>query len=145
MTIALFFIYDPVTSLLLSLMNSTKAPNPEVGVKRVWKAFFYSISGFKLAFRDEAAFRQELLLVVVLTPVCLLLPFDMITKALILFSHCLVLITELLNTAVETIVDKVSPEFSEEAKKAKDTGSAAVLLSLFASGGLWFFALIQLL
>ena len=121
-------------------MNSTKVPAPAKGLKRVWKALFYSLSGFKLAYRDEAAFRQELLLVVILTIVCIVLPVEAWLKVSIMVSHGLVLITELLNTAIEAIVDKASPEFSEEAKKAKDTASAAVLLSLILSGGIWIYA-----
>ncbi len=118
----------------------SEKPEPAKGITRIWKAFFYSLSGFKLALRDEAAFRQELLLVTILTPLCLILDLPIWLKALILFSHVLVLIVELLNTAVESIVDKTSPEFHEDAKKAKDTGSAAVLLSLFLTGGLWLYA-----
>lgn len=120
-------------------MNSTKVPAPAKGLKRVWKALFYSLSGFKLAYRDEAAFRQELLLVVVLSIVCILIPVEAGLKISIMISHGLVLITELVNTAIEAIVDKASPEFSEEAKKAKDTASAAVLLSLIISGGIWIY------
>ena len=121
-------------------MNETEKPAPATGLLRVWKAFFYSISGFKLAYRDEAAFRQELLLVVILTPLCVYLPLEPWLKVAIIFSHVLILITELLNTAVESVVDKASPEFHHDAKKAKDTGSSAVLLSLFLTGGLWIYA-----
>ena len=123
----------------------SEKPVPEKGLKRIWKAFFYSLSGFKLAFRDEAAFRQELLLVVILTPLCLVLDLPIWLKALILFSHILILVVELLNTAVESVVDKASPEFHEDAKKAKDTGSSAVLLSLTLTGGLWVYACYLLL
>lgn len=121
-------------------MKIPEIPKPAKGLKRVWKAFFYSISGFKLAFRDEAAFRQELILVVILSPICLILPVETWLKAAILMSHGFILITELLNTAVESIVDKVSPEYSDVAKKAKDSGSAAVLISLLTSVGLWGYA-----
>ena len=126
-------------------MSEPTKPVPATGLLRVWKAFFYSISGFKLAFRDEAAFRQELLLVVILTPLCLFLPLEAWLKVTIIFSHVVVLITELLNTAVESIVDKASPEFHHDAKKAKDTGSSAVLLSLFLTGGLWIYAVYTLM
>jgi len=123
-------------------MDSTKVPVPVQGIKRVWKALFYSLSGFQLAYRDEAAFRQELFLVVILTVVCILLPLEAWLKVSIMLSHGLVLITELLNTAIEAIVDKASPEFSEDAKKAKDTASAAVLLSLILAGGIWLYAVV---
>ena len=123
----------------------SEKPKPAIGLERVWKAFFYSISGFKLAFKDEAAFRQELLLVLVLSSLCLFLPLPIWLKALILFSHVLILIVELLNTAVESIVDMVSPEFHLDAKKAKDTGSSAVLLALMLTGGLWIYAIYLLI
>ena len=121
-------------------MSEHEKPIPAKGLLRVWKAFFYSISGLRLAFREEAAFRQELLLVAVLTPLCLYLPLLPWLKVAILFSHVIILITELLNTAVEAIVDKASPEFHPDAKKAKDTASSAVLLSLLATVGLWLYA-----
>ncbi len=119
----------------------SEKPTPATGMKRIWKAFFYSLSGFKLAFQEEAAFRQELLLVVILSPLCLILNLPVWLKALILFSHLQVLIVELLNTAVESVVDKASPEFHPDAKKAKDTGSSAVLLSLLVTGALWVYAI----
>jgi diacylglycerol kinase (ATP) len=122
-------------------LNSPEKPAPATGISRIWKAFFYSISGFRLAFRDESAFRQELLLVIVLSGLCLFLPFEPWIKVILIFSHVIVLIAELLNTAVEAIVDMASPGFHPDAKKAKDTGSSAVLLSLVLSGGLWCYAL----
>ena len=123
----------------------SEKPESAKGITRIWKAFFYSLSGFKLAFRDEAAFRQELVLVAVLTPLCLILDLPIWLKALILSSHVLILIVELLNTAVESIVDKASPEFHHDAKKAKDTASSAVLLSLVLTAGLWIYACYLLL
>ena len=126
-------------------MSEPTKPVPVTGILRVWKALFYSISGFKLAFREEAAFRQELLLVVILTPLCLFLPLAAWLKVAIISSHVVVLITELLNTAVESVVDMASPEFHPDAKKAKDTASAAVLLSLFLAGGLWIYAVFALM
>jgi len=122
-------------------MATPDKPKTETGLLRIWKAFFYSLSGFKLAFRDEAAFRQELLLAAVLTPLCLYLPLEHWIKVAIICSHVLVLIVELLNTAVESVVDRVSPEYHHDAKKAKDTGSSAVLLSLFLTSGLWVYAI----
>ena len=123
----------------------SEKPKPANGLERIYKAFFYSLSGFNLAFRDEAAFRQELVLVIILSPVCLLMPLPVWLKAMILFSHLLILIVELLNTAIESIVDMASPDFHLDAKKAKDTGSSAVLLSLVLAGGLWLYALYALL
>lgn len=126
-------------------MGAPEKPQPVTGISRIWRALFYSLSGFRLAFRDEAAFRQELLLVSVLTIACLLLPLESWLKVMILTSHVVVLIVELLNTAVESIVDMASPEFHPDAKKAKDTGSSAVLLALLLTGGLWIYAICSLL
>lgn len=126
-------------------MGAPEKPQPVTGISRIWRALFYSLSGLRLAFRDEAAFRQELLLVSVLTIACLLLPLEHWLKVMILTSHVVVLIVELLNTAVESIVDMASPEFHPDAKKAKDTGSSAVLLALLSAGGLWIYAICSLL
>ena len=120
-------------------------PKPATGITRIYKALFYSYSGFKYAFRDEAAFRQELVLILILSPICLSLEIPIWLKAMILMSHILILIVELLNTAVESIVDMTSPEFHPDAKKAKDTGSSAVLLSLVLAGGLWAYAVFELI
>lgn len=119
----------------------SEKPIPAQGLERIFRAFGYSMSGFKLAFRGEAAFRQELLLVLALSMICLILGLPVWLKALILASHLLVLIVELLNTAIESVVDLTSPDFNANAKKAKDTGSCAVLLSLLLTGSLWFYAL----
>ncbi|MCY4314012.1 MAG: diacylglycerol kinase [Gammaproteobacteria bacterium] len=120
-------------------------PRRETGMNRIYKAFLYSLSGLRLAYKDEAAFRQELLLAAVLTVLCLILPLESWLRITLISSHALVLITELLNTAVETVVNKASPEYHEDAKKAKDTGSSAVLTALFLSAGLWCYALWTLL
>ncbi|MXZ80574.1 MAG: diacylglycerol kinase [Gammaproteobacteria bacterium] len=120
---------------------SKKIPRCATGLKRIYKAFLYSLSGLKLAYKDEAAFRQELLLAVVLTVLCLVLPLESWLRIALISSHALVLITELLNTAVEAVVNKTSPEYHEDAKKAKDTGSSAVLIALFLAAGLWCYAL----
>ena len=122
-------------------MNATKKPEPAKGLSRIWRAFFYSLSGFRLAFRDEAAFRQELVLVVVLTALCFYLPLEPWIRVMLIICHFIVLIAELLNTAVESVLDRASPEFHLDAKKAKDTASSAVLLSLILAGGLWCYAL----
>lgn len=120
---------------------SKNFPRRATGLKRIYKAFFYSLSGLKLAYKDEAAFRQELLLAAVLTVLCLVLPLESWLRIALVSSHALVLITELLNTAVEAVVNKVSPEYNEDAKKAKDTGSSAVLIALSLAAGLWCYAL----
>jgi diacylglycerol kinase (ATP) len=100
------------------------------GLKRIWNALGYSLAGLAAAFRHEAAFRQELLLAAVLIPLTLFLPAAALGKILMIASVMLVLIVELLNSAIEATVDRVSPEHHPLAKRAKDIGSAAVLLSL---------------
>jgi len=80
-------------------------------------------------------------MVAILSIICFFLPIESSLKVAIIICHVLVLIVELLNTAVEAIVDKASPEYHHEAKKAKDTGSAAVLMSLGLLFGVWCYAI----
>ena len=101
-----------------------------VGLSRLWHALGYSLAGFHAAFRYEDAFRQEVLLAVVLIPLAIWLPVSLIGKALMIGSVLLILIVELLNSAVEATVDRISLKRHDLAKRAKDIGSAAVLLSL---------------
>ena len=91
---------------------------------------FYSIEGLKAAYKHEDAFRQEVLLAVLLIPLAFFLPVPGLGKALMIASVLLVLIVELLNSAVEATVDRVSLEHHRLAKRAKDIGSAAVMMSL---------------
>jgi len=107
------------------------------GLVRIWRALFYSLAGLRSAWTEEAAFRQELLLVAVLAPVCFLLPASATQKALLFGSLMLVLIAELINSAVEATVDRTSLERDKLAKHAKDTGSAAVLLALVNLAVVW--------
>lgn len=91
---------------------------------------FYSVEGLKAAYEHEDAFRQEVLLAVLLIPLAFFLPNPGLGKALMIASVLLVLIVELLNSAVEATVDRVSLEHHQLAKRAKDIGSAAVMVSL---------------
>lgn len=100
------------------------------GLRRIWNAFFYSLAGIRAAFKHEHAFRQEVLLAVVLIPIALLSPVGGAGKALMIASVLLVLIVELLNSAVEAAIDRISFERHELSKRAKDIGSAAVMLAL---------------
>ncbi len=102
----------------------------KTGLRRIWNAFFYSVEGFRAAFRHEDAFRQEVMLAAVLVPLALFLPASGVGKALMIASVALVLIVELLNSAVEATVDRISLENHLLAKRAKDIGSAAVFVSL---------------
>lgn len=114
----------------------------KTGLRRLWNAFHYSLAGFKAAFKNEDAFRQECLLAVALIPAALLLPVAMIDKSMMIASVFLVLIVELLNSAVEATVDRISLEDHLLAKRAKDIGSAAVLLSLVSLSAVWLLVLL---
>lgn len=109
----------------------------KTGLVRILNAFFYSLSGLKAAVRYEDAFRQELILSVILVPVAFLLHVSGVGRALMLGSVVLVLIVELLNSAVEATVDRVSLENHHLSKRAKDIGSAAVLLSFVNVALVW--------
>ena len=111
---------------------------------RIWRALFFSIAGLRAAWRGEAAFRQELALTVILVPIALLLPATLTQKALLIACAILVLIVELLNSAVEATVDRISLEHHELAKRAKDIGSAAVLLALANLTLVWAMVLFDL-
>jgi diacylglycerol kinase (ATP) len=102
----------------------------KTGLRRVWNAMHYSIAGIRAAHRHEDAFRQELLLAIILIPLALFLAPTGIGKALMAGSVLLVLIIELLNSAIEATVDRISLDHHDLAKRAKDIGSAAVLLGL---------------
>lgn len=109
----------------------------KTGLRRVWNALHYSIAGLSEAYRCEDAFRQEVWLAVVLLPIAFLLPVSAVAQGLMAGSVLLVLIVELLNSAVEAVVDRVSLENHRLAKRAKDIGSAAVLMSLLLVLVVW--------
>ena len=109
----------------------------KTGLVRIWNAFNYSLAGLSAAFRLEDAFRQEVLMALVLLPIALFYPHSGLEKALLIASVLLVLIVELLNSAVEAVVDRVSLERHELAKRAKDIGSAAVLITLINLAVVW--------
>jgi diacylglycerol kinase (ATP) len=114
-----------------------RKPTTKTGIARIWAAFFYSLSGLRFAVSNEAAFRQEACIVAVLLVVLLFLPLSLLWKGLLFFATTSVLIVELLNAAIESVVDIASPEYHELAKRAKDLGSAAVLLSIVFAIVLW--------
>ena len=99
------------------------------GLVRIWRAFFYSMAGFSAALKYEHAFRQELFLVLVLLPLAVFLPLSIGEKALLISTLLLVLVVELLNSAIEAVVDRISLDNHDLSKRAKDLGSAAVFLS----------------
>ncbi len=113
------------------------APPHNKGLKRIVNAFFFSMQGFSACFRTEEAFRQEVYLAIIMVPLGLWLGGDPTEKIILAGSVILVLIVELLNTAVERAIDRISFEKHELSKEAKDMGSAAVLLSLVLCGITW--------
>ncbi len=112
------------------------------GLSRVWHAAGYSMAGLRAGW-SETAFRQEVLAAVVLLPASFWLGRHWVETALLAGSVLLVMIVELLNTGIEAAVDRIGPEWHDLSKRAKDMGSAAVLLSLVLAIGIWVAALVQ--
>lgn len=104
---------------------------------RLIKAVGYSMSGFKTAWTNEAAFRQESVLIVIMIPAAFWLGTTAIERALLIGSCMIVLITELLNSALETAIDRIGLDHHILSKRAKDMGSAAVLVSLATVAMVW--------
>lgn len=107
------------------------------GLDRIVHAAGYSLRGLRLAWRAESAFRQEVALALLLLPAAFWLGRDPVEVSLLVVVVMVVLITELLNTGVEAVVDRVGHEHHELAGMAKDVGSAAVMLSLLLTGFVW--------
>jgi len=125
--------------------TSAASENPykgKTGVRRLVKALRYSLQGLGSAFRHEDAFRQEALLAAALIPIALLLDVGGAGKAMMIASVLVVLIVELLNSAVEAAVDRISVDPHPLSKRAKDIGSAAVFLSLVNVVAVWALVLI---
>jgi diacylglycerol kinase (ATP) len=125
-------------------MEKTEQISPhkgKTGLRRILNALLYTIDGFRAAYQHEDAFRQECLLAAVLVPLAVLLPASGVGKALMIASVLLVLLVELLNSAVEATVDLISLENHQLAKRAKDIGSAAVFVSLVNVVAVWGFVL----
>ncbi len=111
------------------------------GLDRVIHAAGYSWSGLRTAYRNESAFRQETVLAILLVPAAFWLGRSWVETALLAGSVLLVMIVELLNSAVEAAIDRISFELHDLSKLAKDFGSAAVMLALLLCGGIWAAAL----
>ena len=109
----------------------------KTGLRRIWNAMLYSFDGFAAALRHEDAFRQEVFLAIILIPCALYLPVSGAGKALMIASVLLVMVVELLNSGIEAVTDRVSLEDHALAKRAKDLGSAAVMLSLVNVPVVW--------
>ena len=107
------------------------------GLRRLFNAFLYSLSGLQLAFRNESAFRQELAMALVLVPLACLLHVTPLERVVLIASVLLVLIVELLNSSVEAAIDRIGLETHRLSMRAKDLGSAAVLLTLVLLSVVW--------
>jgi diacylglycerol kinase (ATP) len=101
------------------------------GISRILFAFIYSYNGFISTFKSEIAFRQDLLLCLILSLIAVFLPVSLIEKLFLFTSLFLIILMELINTAIEIVVDRISAEFHELSKIAKDIGSCLVLISFF--------------
>lgn len=110
-------------------------------MRRLWNAFLYSLAGLKAAYLHETAFRQEVWLAIILIPLACILPASALGRMAMIGSVLLVLIVELLNSSIEAVVDRISLEKHELSKRAKDCGSAAVLISLINVFVVWIFNL----
>jgi len=125
-------------------MSAAESPyKGETGLKRVLSATRNSIAGLREALRHEDAFRQELILAAILIPAALWIGAGGVQKALLIGSVLLVLIVELLNSAIEATVDRISFENHRLAKRAKDIGSAAVMLALANAALVWGLIVIE--
>ncbi len=127
-----------------SFTQEVQMPSKGRGVIRIWKAFLYSVDGFKSAFKHEAAFRQEVLLAVILVPAAFFIGQNLLHTVALLGSVLFLMIVELLNSAIEWNVDLATRERHPFAKNAKDMASAAVFLAItnlviFWASALWMF------
>jgi diacylglycerol kinase (ATP) len=126
--------YQPET------LEPANAQKSRTGINRILHATGYSLQGLRAGW-NEMAFRQEALLSFVLIPLALWVGRTWLEVSLLIAVVVLVLIAELLNTGIETAIDRIGPEWHALSKRAKDMGSAAVLLSLLLCGGIWAAAL----
>lgn len=110
---------------------------PDMGLARVGRAIGYSLEGLRAAWRSEAAFRQEAIGAMVLVPLAFLIPVPLPLRAALAASVLLVLVVELLNSAIEAAIDRISTERHALSKRAKDTGSAAVLVAIAIAAITW--------
>ena len=115
----------------------------KTGLRRLMNAFGYSIAGTLAAFKHEDAFRQEVILAAILTPVAICYGETAIDQALMISSLLLIIIVELLNSSIEATVDRISVKHHKLAKRAKDIGSAAVFFSLINAAVIWFLLLVK--
>lgn len=115
----------------------------DTGFSRLWKATLYSKQGLTAAWKNETAFRQECTAGIILLPMAFWIAENWVQAAVLIAVCFLVLIIELLNSAIEAVVDRIGSEYHDLAGQAKDMGSAAVMLSLIMAVGTWALILMQ--
>ncbi len=113
------------------------ANHNQKGIGRIWRATFYSLAGIRAAWENEAAFRQEVLLSLIMVPSAFWLGGSAVERLMLIGTCLVVLITELLNSAVEAAIDRIGDDNHELSARAKDLGSAAVFISLWLAGITW--------
>jgi diacylglycerol kinase (ATP) len=133
---------NPPMSIPPEALSPANQQKFRTGLVRVWHAAGYSLAGLRAGWR-ETAFRQEALAAIVLIPVAFWLGRSWVETALLAGSVLIVMTVELLNTGIEAAIDRIGPEWHDLSKRAKDMGSAAVLLSLVLCAGIWLAALWQ--
>nr|WP_315226484.1 diacylglycerol kinase [uncultured Albidiferax sp.] len=123
-------------------MESPTAQKSRKGLNRLWHAAGYSLAGLRAGW-NEAAFRQEAIAAMVLVPLAAWLAQTWVEFALLAGSVVLLMVVELLNTGIEAAIDRIGPEWHPLSKRAKDMGSAAVLLTVLMAATVWILALVQ--
>ena len=111
--------------------------SPYTGLQRIIHAFKYSFEGLFAAFKSETAFKQDILLCLFAVVALFFINVSLLNKILLALSLVFIILAELINTAIETIVDRISPEKHHLSKKAKDIGSAIVMLTILSVAVLW--------
>jgi diacylglycerol kinase (ATP) len=131
---------SPPRAVKVSPMEESNPQKNRTGLNRVWHALGYSLSGLRAAWHEKA-FQQEALASFLLIPLAFWLGTSWVETTLLVGTVILVMVVELLNTGIESAIDRMGPEWHELSKRAKDMGSAAVLLSLLLCSGVWAAAL----
>ena len=111
--------------------------SPYTGLRRIFHAFKYSIDGITATFKSESSFRQDVILCILAAVLSCFLDVSTLSRIIMLFSLMFIIIAELVNTALETIVDRISPDKNPLSKKAKDIGSAIVMITIICVCALW--------
>jgi len=125
-------------------LTMNKKPATKKGFIRIWNALFFSLNGLRHVIQ-ETSFKQEIGIYIVLLFVLFFLPLSFVFKCLLFFANTMVLIVEIINSAIESVVDMASPDYHELAGKGKDLGSAAVFISMVLVIVLWLCAIYVML